>query len=473
MRETHSRVTTIVDVLRQRARHTPDKLAYTFLGDDAEPPEEITYAALGRWVTGVAARLCRVAARGDRVLLLYPAGLDFVAGFLGVLAARMVAVPAYLGRQDRDQRRLRVIAENARIARVLTCWGFFEHAWQKGAIEDLGLPVSFSDDAATEDCGDDGAVRIGEEELALLQYTSGSTGQQKGVKISHKNILHNQETLRRAFQHSEQSRIAGWLPHYHDMGLIGNILQPVYVGGHCILMSPYQFLRRPARWLEAISCFRATTSGAPNFAYQLCVQRITAQEKDRLDLSSWSVAFTGAEMVRAATLQRFAEEFASCGFRRQALYPCYGLAESTLLVSGGIVGTGWRTRHLKRSALVEREIVEASAGHSDVEAVVSCGMPRGGKVVIADNAGGELPERRLGEICVNGESVAGGYWQNEELSRRAFPDSTTAGRHLRTGDLGFLWDGELYICGRKTGMIVLYGTNYFAEDLEDLSSTSD
>ncbi|HYH47492.1 MAG TPA: fatty acyl-AMP ligase, partial [Thermoanaerobaculia bacterium] len=328
-----------------RARESPAARAFTFLSDaQGERIEEdrLSYAGLDERARAIAALLAARGARRERVLLLYPPGLEYIAAFFGCLYAGAIAVPAYPPRLNRSLPRLRAILEDARPRVALTTAAILGRVdgWQEtepwlAAVRWLETDSLDLDGAAAwQDPG------VGQEALAFLQYTSGSTGTPKGVMLSHGNLLHNSRELRRCFGYSAATRAVIWLPPYHDMGLIGGILQPIHGGFPTTLMAPVTFLQSPLRWLTAISQERATISGGPDFAYDLCVRRIPAEEREALDLSSWEVAFSGAEPVRAATLERFAQAFAPCGFRRQAFYPCYGLAEATLIASGGLPGAG-------------------------------------------------------------------------------------------------------------------------------------
>ena len=332
----------LVELGRARAASLGDQPLYTFLPDrPGEDESDLTFAGLDLRARAIAAALQRLGAGGQRALLLYPPGLEFVAAFFGCLYAGVVAVPAYPPRSARTLPRLLEIARDARPAVALTT------AELKTAIGGLAtqvpdlsalrlvatneVPLAEAD--AWSDPGASGST------MAFLQYTSGSTAAPKGVMVTHGNLLHNEEMIRQAFGQTADSVIVGWLPLYHDMGLIGNVMQPLYLGARCVLMSPIAFLQSPKRWLAAISHYRATTSGGPNFAYDLCVRKVTAADRADLDLASWDTAFNGAEPVRAETMERFAEAFGGCGFQAKAFFPCYGLAEATLFVSGGS-GTG-------------------------------------------------------------------------------------------------------------------------------------
>ena len=403
------------------------------------------------------------------MLLLFPPGLGFIEAFFGCLYAGAIAVPAYPPRTARGLPRLRAILEDARPHVVLTTGELLDRARALlgGAAETASLAWLAVDGLESRE-KDWRPPRVDGDTLAFLQYTSGSTSTPKGVMVSHANLLHNEEMIRRAFAQSRKSVIVGWLPLYHDMGLIGNVLQPLYLGARCVLMSPVAFLQQPLRWLAAISRYGGTTSGGPNFAYELCARRITDEQKAGLDLSAWRVAFNGAEPVRAETMERFAAAFASCGFRREAFYPCYGLAEATLFVSGGEPGGGARSRDFQATALEEGQAVEQEGGRT----LVACGSAWMGQRVEVVDPESALPcaPGRVGEIWVAGPSVAGGYWGNAEATARDFRARLSAepeaGPFLRTGDLGFVLDGELYVTGRLKDLIILRGRNLYPQDIE-------
>ncbi|HSK77339.1 MAG TPA: amino acid adenylation domain-containing protein [Thermoanaerobaculia bacterium] len=450
-----------VDVLRARAQRRPDQTLYTFLAEGETESERLTLAGLDERARALGGALQQLGLRGENALLLFPAGLEFVAAFFGCLYGGVTAVPAYPPRANREQPRLRALARDARPRVVLTTSAILAKASAlKGGIPELeGALWLATDDPALGDAAawtDPGA---GGDTLAFLQYTSGSTSDPKGVRVTHGNLLHNQEMIRRAFGQGEESVILGWLPLYHDMGLIGNVLQPLYVGARCVLMPPLAFLQKPVRWLEAIGRYRATTSGGPNFAYELCLRRIGPEPRAALDLSTWTVAFNGAEPVRAETLERFAAAFAPCGFRPGAFYPCYGLAEATLFVTGGTPGTAPTVREADRRPRV------------------GCGRAwLGQRVAVVDpESGSPLPPGRVGEVWVAGPRIARGYHGRPEESERTFGArlaGTGDGPYLRTGDLGFLSEGELYVTGRLKDLIILRGRNLYPQDVERTAEAS-
>ena len=475
--------TTLVDLLRQRAECQADDRAYTFLVDGESEEVHLTYRELDRQARAIGAWLQSQDLKGQRALLLYPPGLDFIATFFGCLYADVVAVPMYPPRMNRAPSRIQAIADDAGATVALTTDAVLERVRPLiDQTSDLkGLRWLSTD--RTAHGADQGHERqwqrpqITGDTLAFLQYTSGSTGTPKGVMLSHSNLMHNSALIAYAFEHTRSASGVFWLPSYHDMGLIGGILQPLYVGRPNILMSPMAFLQKPFRWLQAISRYRGTTSGGPNFAFDLCVRKITPKERATLDLSSWTVAFNGAEPVRAETLERFAETFAPCGFRPEAFYPCYGLAEATLLVSGGYKTAPPVVRWFDGKSLEADRVVPIAAGEGGARALVGCGqtMPDQ-QIVIADpNRLTRMPAGQVGEVWVSGPSVAQGYWQRTdetEQTFRAYLQDTGEGPFLRTGDLGFMHDGELFVTGRLKDLMIVRGCNHYPQDIEATAAKS-
>jgi acyl-CoA synthetase (AMP-forming)/AMP-acid ligase II/acyl carrier protein len=454
---------TVVSLLRWRAEHQPGQLAYRFLNDGERDETRLSYGELDRAARAVAARLTEAGAAGERAVLLYPPGLDYLIAFYGCLYAGTVAVPAYPpdpARLDRSLRRLEAIVQDAQPLLTLTTAA---HAGLLDLVAGRGPgpalpPVLATDGIAPGDAASWQPPAVGPGSTAFLQYTSGSTAVPRGVVLSHGNLLHNSGLIHRFFGSSDRTVAVAWLPPYHDMGLIGGIIQPLYGGFPITLMSPGHFLSRPLRWLEAVSRYGATTSGGPNFAYDLCVRKTTPAERATLDLSRWQVAFNGAEPVRPETLERFAAAFAPAGFRPDAFQPCYGLAEATLIATGGVAWTAGGT-----SAAARR--------------LVSCGRTAPSqRVVVADpRTQAECAAGQEGEIWLTGPSVAQGYWSRPELSREVFGARLTGsgeGPFLRTGDLGLIRDGELYVTGRLKDLIVIRGRNHHPQDIEATAERS-
>ncbi|RKH00252.1 amino acid adenylation domain-containing protein, partial [Corallococcus sp. CA053C] len=471
---------TLVDLLRMRAEQRPEVTAYRFLstGDIDGDIEQWTYAELDHRVRSTAALLQQAGAQQERALLLYPPGLEFVSAFLACSAAGVVAVPTYPPdpmRIERTLPRLQAIARDSRARYVLTT----------AAIQEMGqelLPQAPELAAAQWIVTDQPTEALSSvwrppditpDTLAFLQYTSGSTGQPKGVMISQRNVLHNQKLIAQGFGHygDPEVHVVGWLPLFHDMGLIGNVLQPLFLGNTCTLMSPIDFLMRPMRWLEAVSHFRGTTSGGPNFAYDLCARKAKPHEIERLDLRSWAVAFNGAEPIRKETLDRFTETFQPAGFRREAFYPCYGLAEATLLVTGVERGTPPLCKTVSADGLERNTLVDASGDGDAGVILVGCGQGSAEQTlaIVPPGTRRACPDGTVGEIWVSGDSVARGYWDRPELSEQTFGATLEDGdgrTFLRTGDLGCVVDGQLFVTGRLKDLIILRGRNHYPQDIE-------
>jgi 8-amino-7-oxononanoate synthase len=461
---------TLVELLRFRAESSGDRIVYRFLPGDGKPEQRISYHELDRRARALAGRIRESASKGDRALLLIPPGLEYVAAYFGCLYAGVIAVPAYPPNPRRPDHRIPSIVADCEPAVALTTAALLSRIdqWRGGDERLAALRWMAVDEASDAPPLLD--ARITDTDTAMLQYTSGSTASPKGVVLTHRNLLHNLAQIRSAFHVTHGADDVGvfWLPPFHDMGLIGGILQPCYVGRGAVLMSSATFLQRPLSWLQAMSTYRATTSAAPNFAFDLCVERIKPEEMRGLDLSSWSTVFDGAEPIRADTIDRFSRAFADTGFRRDAFFPCYGLAEATLFVSGGPWGHGPYVLDVSRAALEEKRVVPATAG--DRLRLVSSGAPASGQLlrIVDPETRRPCPERRVGEIWVSGASVAASYWNNPGETGATFGAVTEGDGHayLRTGDLGFLDDGQLFVTGRLKDLIILDGRNYYPQDLE-------
>ncbi len=463
-------VATLADMLRWRGGTQPDRLAYTFLEDGEDRSSGITYAALDAEARRIAARLRAAGAVGERVLLAYPPGLDYIAAFFGCLYAGAVAVPVYPPdptRLSRTAPRLTAIIDDARPVAALTTTAIGLIA--SAAIGTLPWIATDAPDGAAADDEPFGAVAP--EALALLQYTSGSTGDPKGVMVTHGNLLHNVGLITTLFGLSPASRGGGWLPPYHDMGLVGLLLTPLYAGFPCWLMSPIAFLERPLRWLRLISSVGVTCAPAPNFAYELCVRKTTPDERNALDLSSLEVVPCGAEPVRADTLHRFATAFAPCGFRPEAFFPCYGLAEATLIATGGSASAAPIVATFARARLAANRVEPAGEGAADAWTLVGCGTTTDGQdlVIVHPTTRGRCRSGEVGEIWIAGPSVAPGYWNRPAETAAAFGarlDDGDGTPYLRTGDLGFLRDGELFVVGRIKDVLIVRGRNHHPHDIE-------
>jgi acyl-CoA synthetase (AMP-forming)/AMP-acid ligase II len=466
---------TLVEILRWRALAQPEQRAYTHLLDGEIEGAHLTFGELDGQARAIATLLLRNGVPGERALLLYPTGLEFVAAFFGCLYAGIIAVPMpppNLAQPHKTLPRLRAIINDAQPSMALTTSPIL------GRIADLFAQAPelearnwLATDVASDDQSQEWReAQVSRNTLALLQYTSGSTSAPKGVMVSHGNLLHNSAYIKHAFELNADTVSVTWLPPFHDMGLTNGIIQPVYVGRPCYLMPPQSFLQRPLRWLQAISRYKATLSGGPNFAYEMCARNITIEQRDALDLSSWNTAYNGAEQIRPGTLSRFADKFAACGFRKSSFYPCYGLAEATLMVTGGLLRDE-PILDTVRVAALEQNRVEVSREQENARTLVGCGRAMlDTRVVIADpETSVRCAADAVGEIWVSGPSVAQGYWNRPEETERIFESylaDTGEGPFLRTGDLGFLKGNELFVTGRLKDVIIIGGRNLYAQDIE-------
>ncbi|MGH2423960.1 amino acid adenylation domain-containing protein [Pseudomonas sp. C 49-2] len=451
---------TLVQSLQRRAAQTPDQVALRFLAESAEHSVVLSYRDLDQRARTIAAALQANADQGDRAVLLFPSGPDYVAAFFGCLYAGVIAVPAYPPESTRrhHQERLLSIISDAEPRLLLTIASLAD-----GLSQIENAPPVLSVDSL-ENLGHWVAPDLHPDDIAFLQYTSGSTALPKGVQVSHGNLVANEVLIRRGFgiDLNPDDVIVSWLPLYHDMGLIGGLLQPIFSGVPCVLMSPAYFLGRPLRWLEAISEYGGTISGGPDFAYRLCSERVSETALERLDLSQWRVAYSGSEPIRLDTLERFAEKFATCGFTSNNFFASYGLAEATLFVAGGSRGHGIPALRVDEQALAANR---AEPGQGS--AIMSCGtsQPEHAVLIADPYTLTELGDNSVGELWATGPSIAHGYWRNPEATAKTFVEH--AGRTwLRTGDLGFIRDGEVYITGRLKDLLIVRGHNLYPQDIE-------
>ncbi len=502
--------TTLVELLRWRAKNFPNERAYTWLKDGESEELIMTYAELDQKARMIGAWLQSRVAKGERALLIYPPGMEYVLAFFGCLYAGVVAVPAYPPdptRLNRTLPRLQAIANDAQASIALTTDSILSmmkimklgskvtdslekvpflkkfgsslssFISQKSAIahaKDLGDLTWLSTEDIDKDFTDKwNNPKIDEDTLSFLQYTSGSTGLPRGVMLSHENLLYNSALIYEGMGYTSESEGVIWLPIYHDMGLIGGVLQPLYGGVPCTLMSPIAFLQRPLRWMQAISRIKdkRVISGGPNFSYDLCARKISPDQRAQLDLSNWDLAFSGAEPVRPETVERFSETFKSAGFRKQAFYPCYGLAEATLFVSGGERDEVPVIFEIKSDELKKNRVVEAGPQDANKQISVGCGHTRGDQEIVIANpeSHAQCKPNQVGEIWISGKSVARGYYNRPEDTKetfQAFLANSENGPYLRTGDLGFLKDGELFITGRIKDLIIIRGRNHYPQDIE-------
>jgi acyl-CoA synthetase (AMP-forming)/AMP-acid ligase II len=476
MNETKARTefSSLVDVLRHRAAEQPNDPAYIFLPDRGAERLSLSFAELYAEARLVAASLAERGKKGDRAILLFSPGLDFIVAFFACLLAGVIAVPLMVPRRASSRDASAAILADCSPRFAMTRRDLLTDA-RPELMDRFGTGQL---DWVFVDSGSAGSGKLQSqlplpvrEDIALLQYTSGSTSSPKGVIVSHANLIENSEMIRIALGNTRNSTHVSWVPLYHDMGLILNALQSLYIGALCVLMAPVSFMQRPLSWLRAIHDYRAEVAGGPNFAFDLCVRRHRPEEIRGIDLSCWKVALNGAEPVRASTINRFASTFAPYGFDAKSIHPAYGMAEATLLISAGRCGTGPVTRGIDRDAL-QRNTIVAPAQERDAQILVGCGRQLAGeRLAIVD------PETRMplgpglvGEVWVAGPHVAQGYWRNPEATASVFRARTASGGAqywLRTGDLGFLdEDGELYITGRIKDLIIIRGINHYPQDIE-------
>lgn len=468
---------TLVDIARFRALVTPDLLAYTFLTDGETAEANLSFQQLDIRARSIAARLQERGGEGQRVLLVFDPGLDYVAAILGCFYAGAIAVPVYPPdpfRLARTLPRLRAVVNNAEAGLLLSTREVLGEPGS-GLWEICGDGTLPLETIPLEQAGDWRPLSSDPRRVALLQYTSGSTGDARGVTLTHANLMHNFQALY-GLIHVPGAVGVHWLPPYHDMGLIGGILLPFYAGRRTVLMSPLSFMQKPLRWLEAIHRYRGTTTGGPNFAYELCVRKIKPEECEGLDLSCWQVAVNGAEPVRPDTLSRFAEKFAPFGFRAEAHMPAYGMAETTLIISAAPIAKKPTVRSFHAQALEANVVQPVRADHPQARRIVSCGvLAQDTEVRIVDpETLRALKPGHVGEIWLRSPSIGQGYWnrpeETERVFRAALPDHAlpddTGGEYLRTGDLGFLDEDELYVVGRLKELIILGGRNFYPHDIE-------
>jgi 8-amino-7-oxononanoate synthase len=468
--------TTLVELLHQRAKHHPHRKAYIFLEEGEIQTSCLTYQELEHQVQAIAAHLQSVSAPGDRALLIYPSGLDFVVSFFACLYAGIIAVPTYPPKRNQKLSRLQNIVRDAQASLLLTTADIFPLIAQKEyAFTQLQWVLT---DRITTKADDFTPIAIEPNTTAFLQYTSGSTGTPKGVIVSHGNLAHNCHVIQHSYQESAEGIVLNWLPLYHDMGLVGGTLQPIVVGFPVILMSPIAFLQDPIRWLRIISTYKVTVTVSPNFAYDLCIQKFKPEELTNLDLSSWQIAINGAEPVRAETIASFINTFAPYGFRPSTFRPSYGMAETTLLVTGATKSKSPVIKVCDAKALEENQVISCTKETQISRKIVSCGHPCLGQTVAIVNpvSLARCEPGQIGEIWVTGESVAQGYWHQEELTKEifhAYLADTKEGPFLRTGDLGF-WEDEagLFVTGRIKDILIIRGRNHYPQDIEQTVETS-
>ena len=463
---------TLTDLLKTRAEHQGNEIAYRFLKDGEIENHSITYQELNQKAKTIAAYLQSLNLDDQRVIIIYPydQGLEFIAAFFGCLYARVVAVTCHppLSRNGFVDVQDRLVSSQAK--------GIMTDPFLMGKLkkELIILDPDFHwiiNNSIYSSANEWKEPHILPDNLAFLQYTSGSTGKPKGVMITHQCILYNQQMLKQAFGHTDNSIGVGWLPLFHDMGLIGKVIQALYLGRPSIFMSPVAFIQKPVRWLQAISRYQATTSGAPNFAYDLLCRYVTPQQRENLDLSSWEVAFCGAEPIKIETINRFCELFSTCGFRREAFYSCYGMAEATLLITGGKKLEFPTLRYVSEVSLENNLVVISAEKKSGFRPIIGVGKSWLDEKIVIVNPYSlkRCLAHEVGEIWVSGSGLGKGYWNDQKRTEETFQarlEDNGSGAFLRTGDLGFLQGEELFITGRLNDVMVFFGLNYYPQLIE-------
>jgi len=462
----------IIEILKKNAETRPNDILYRYIEDEEKEPLTLTYDQVHYEAKKIASNLLSTCRKGDRALMLYPAGLEFITAFLGCLYAGLIAVPAYPPRKNQKLNRLKSIINDAEATVVMTskkaseiAKPLFKH---DEGLKDIYWLVTDSSDLNEPDNIE---LNIESDDIAFLQYTSGSTGNPKGVMVSHANVMSNMEVIYQSCGHNEKSKLGSWLPHFHDMGLMGGVLQPLYGGLEITFMAPSYFLQKPIRWLKMMSDYKTTSTAGPNFAYDLCVEKIKDEDLEGLDLSHMILALNGAEPVNNDTLIKFSEKFAKCGFKSKVHFPSYGMAETTLMLTAGDFDKEAKVLTIDSVDLQSGVITALNKPDVGTQDLVSSGRPwLDHEVIIVDTDTFNTVENdRVGEVWVRGSSITQGYWKNPLKTAEdfnAYTNDTKQGPYLRTGDLGFLDDGELFICGRAKDLLIIRGKNYFPQDIE-------
>ncbi|MDF2988062.1 MAG: hypothetical protein K0R50_3572, partial [Eubacterium sp.] len=462
-------INTFVNVLRYRALENPDGRAYTFLNNNEK--EFITYGLLDKKARMTAACLQDYGAYCQPVLLLFQPGIEYICSFFGCLYAGAYAVPSYLPKLNRTDDRLMSIVRDTGTKFALVDKSVLKSEAKiiKNTPDLAGVKWISQEQLEKYDYSEWNKTTVEKTHIAFLQYTSGSTKRPRGVMVSHSNLLHNSEAIRQNFGQSEKSKAVIWLPPYHDMGLIGGIIQPMYSGFEAVLMSPFSFIENPLRWLEAITEYKSTVSGGPDFAYELCTRKISEEQKQSLSLESWEIAFNGSEPIKYQSMLNFYNKFKDCGFRWEAFHPCYGLAEATLLVSGKGIEQVPYICDFEKNDVEAGYVKEAANNENSIKLVSSGTKNKEDKILIINPETVCEQEGKIGEVWIKGPGIASGYWKNEDETSKvfnAFVKNTGEGPFMRTGDLGFFIGNQLFINGRIKDLIIIRGKNHYPQDIE-------
>lgn len=458
----------IIDVLKRHAIKSPGKLAYIFLDKNLDEHEGVTFSALDKKVSQVSSYLKSKYSKGDRVLLLISEGVGFVVCFLACLSAGLIAVPAYPPQSRRNQfDRINNLIKDSEPRLILTSdINMADDETMQGFLKS-NIDVLSVDLLLKLDSTESKVNNINPNDIAFLQYTSGSTGDPKGVIITHTNMMDNVKVIKKACNLNNDTVMVGWLPLFHDMGLIGNMLSILYCGGQVVLMSPMTFLQKPVNWLRTIDKYNATISGGPNFAYDLCIEKITDQDMLGIRLNKLKIAFNGAEPIRKSTLEAFFDKFSKYGFKKRAFLPCYGLAEGTLFVTGKQIGTLVKYHKMTTEKINELKALNVGLMLDYEHTFVSSGKVYDDKkiLIIDPRTKAKCSDGQVGEILIKSASTSKGYWNRPS-------EYMKHGQYTKTGDLGFITDGELYVCGRLKELIIVRGRNYYPSDLEEIVQSS-
>jgi acyl-CoA synthetase (AMP-forming)/AMP-acid ligase II len=473
------KIDSIIELIQYRAEHQPHQTAYTFLKEGEEETGHLTYLMLAQQVQAIAAALQSLNATGQCAILLYPSGLEFISAFLGCLLAGVIAIPANPPRRIEKTSKLESILRDSEATYVLTTTAFASTIKPRLEVQEFSSQLNWitTDHLDVAQAAHWRPQTPELDDIAFLQYTSGSTGQPKGVIVTHNNLLQNHRALEQSCVRPDILTFVSWLPLFHDMGLIGNVLMSIMVGKPCVFMPPTSFIQKPVRWLQAISRYKGVLSGAPNFAFDLLCNYVTAEQRTSLNLSEWRVAFCGAEPIRAATLELTTKLFEPCGFRREAFYPCYGMAEGTLFLAGGDRPRLPVIYHVDALALEKNQVVLTHQSAPQSRAVLGCGHTwlDTNIVIVNPETLTRCSEMQVGEIWVSGATVAKGYLHKAEETTQtfcAYLSNPSEGPFLRTGDLGFLQDGELFITGRLKEIMIFSGLNRYPQPMEQTAEKS-
>jgi acyl-CoA synthetase (AMP-forming)/AMP-acid ligase II len=469
---------TLPEILNYRAENTPHNPAFIFLKDGEDDEDRITYQELDRDARAIAKDLSFNILKGERALLLFPPGLDYIRALFACFYAGIIAIPAYPPRKNRSIDRLKALVMDSGTSLVLTTGEIrqtFQRLYQD--IEELKSLILIAVDDLNHSSEASVFPSWSQDDIALLQYTSGSTGQPKGVIITHRNIMRNCEFIRNSFSFSTKSVGVSWLPTFHDMGLVGQVFQPVYTGFPSVYMAPVSFFQKPVRWLKAFSKYKGTMGGAPNFAFDLLSENTSADELDGLDLSSIKTIYCGAEPIRRSTLENFLDVYKDYGLKPEMLYTCFGMAETTLITTGPPAGRGPKFLGCSGNGLLQNKVIPITSNNGDTKHLVGVGYPwLDNKIrIVNPDTFQSCKTDEVGEIWIAGTSVSPGYWNKPDVNREIFEaeiEGEPGARYFRSGDLGFIHEGELYISGRLKDLIIIHGVNIYPQDIEYFAENS-